>query len=87
MMVVAIAAPSGPASRARDSIRCSSTIATETFGQGRVRAARIRATRAGTGESSYYGALTGALNAAGERLKPRVFCVPNLRNRGSGSLT
>jgi hypothetical protein len=52
-----------------------------------VRAARIRATRAGTGESSYYGALTGALNAAGERLKPRVFCVPNLRNRGSGSLT
>jgi hypothetical protein len=46
--------------------------------------ARIRATRAGTGEVSYYGALTGALNAAGERLKPRVFCVPNLRNRGSG---
>ena len=34
--------------------------------------ARIRATRAGTGEISYYGALAGALNAAGERLKPRV---------------
>lgn len=46
--------------------------------------ARIRATRAGTGEVSYYGALSGALNAAGERLKPRVFCVPNLRNRGAG---
>jgi hypothetical protein len=46
--------------------------------------ARIRATRAGTGEISYYGALTGALNAAGETLKPRVFCVPNLRNRGPG---
>ena len=46
--------------------------------------ARIRATRAGTGEISYYGALAGALNAAGERLKPRVFCVPNLRNKGSG---
>ncbi len=46
--------------------------------------ARIRATRAGTGEVSYYGALAGALNAAGERLKPRVFCVPNLRNRGVG---
>ncbi len=46
--------------------------------------ARIRATRAGTGEISYYGALAGALNAAGEGLKPRVFCVPNLRNRGSG---
>ncbi len=46
--------------------------------------ARIRATRAGTGEISYYGALVGALNASGERLKPRVFCVPNLRNRGAG---
>jgi hypothetical protein len=46
--------------------------------------ARIRATRAGTGEISYYGALTGALNACGEKLKPRVFCVPNLRNRGAG---
>jgi hypothetical protein len=46
--------------------------------------ARIRATRAGTGEISYYGALAGALDQAGQRLKPRVFCVPNLRNRGSG---
>jgi hypothetical protein len=46
--------------------------------------ARIRATRAGTGEISYYRALAGAFNATGERLKPRVFCVPNLRNRGSG---
>jgi hypothetical protein len=46
--------------------------------------ARIRATRAGTGEISYYGALAGALNAAGEGLRPRVFCVPNLSNRGSG---
>lgn len=46
--------------------------------------ARIHATRAGTGEISYYGALAGALNASGERLKPRVFCVPNLRNRGAG---
>jgi hypothetical protein len=34
--------------------------------------ARIRGTRAGTGEISYYGALTGALNAAGERLKLRA---------------
>lgn len=46
--------------------------------------ARIRATKAGTGEISYYAALGGALNAAGERLRPRVFCVPNLRNRGAG---
>ena len=50
----------------------------------RAEIARIRATRAGTGEISYYGALAGALNAAGEKLKPRVFCVPNLRNRGAG---
>ena len=46
--------------------------------------ARIRATRAGTGEISYYGALAGALNTIGGALKPRVFCVPNLRNRGAG---
>jgi hypothetical protein len=46
--------------------------------------ARIRGTRAGTNEISYYGALTGALNTAGARLKPRVFCVPNLADRGAG---
>ncbi len=46
--------------------------------------ARIHGTRRGTGEISYYGALTGALNNIGESLRPRVFCVPNLRNRGAG---
>lgn len=46
--------------------------------------ARIRATGAGTGEISYYSAPIGALNAVGEGLKPRVFCVPNLANRGAG---
>lgn len=46
--------------------------------------ARIRGTGAGTGEISYYGALAGALNAAGAGLKPKVFCVSNLRNRGAG---
>ncbi len=46
--------------------------------------ARIRGTRAGTGEISYYGALTGALNAAGELVKPRVFCVPNLSGKRAG---
>lgn len=46
--------------------------------------ARIRATGAGTGEISYYSALAGALNAAGATLKPRVFCVSNLSNRGAG---
>jgi hypothetical protein len=45
---------------------------------------RIHSTRAGTGEISYYGCLAGALNAVGTTLKPRVFCVPNLRNRGAG---
>ena len=46
--------------------------------------ARISATRSGTGEISYYGALAGAMNAAGEKSKPRVFCVPNLKNRAAG---
>ena len=46
--------------------------------------AQVRATRAGTGEMSYYPALAGALNGIGGRLKPRVFCVPNLRNTGVG---
>ncbi len=46
--------------------------------------ARIHATGAGTGEISYYGALAAALNTVGEQLKPRVFCVPNLRDRGAG---
>ncbi|MGH7121588.1 MAG: N-6 DNA methylase, partial [Acetobacteraceae bacterium] len=46
--------------------------------------ARIHATHAGTGEISYYGALGVALNEVGKKLKPRVFCVPNLRNRGAG---
>jgi hypothetical protein len=46
--------------------------------------ARIRATGAGTDEISYYGSLAGALNATGQGLKPKVFCVPNLANRGAG---
>src|SRR5579875_4074344 len=46
--------------------------------------ARIHATRGGTGEISYHGALAGALNTIGASLRPKVFCVPNLRNRGAG---
>ena len=46
--------------------------------------ARVHETRAGTGEMSYYPALAGALNGIGGGLKPRVFCVPNLRNTGAG---
>ncbi|MDA8049247.1 MAG: hypothetical protein M0002_04445 [Rhodospirillales bacterium] len=45
---------------------------------------RIHATRAGTGEVSYYGALVRAFDVIGAGLKPRVFCVPNLGNRGAG---
>ena len=37
--------------------------------------ARVRATGAGTSETSYYGGLQGALNAVGETLKPRVYCL------------
>lgn len=36
---------------------------------------RIRATKAGTGETSYYPAIGLLLNAVGSRLKPRVFCL------------
>jgi hypothetical protein len=46
--------------------------------------ARIRGTGAGTREISYYGALAGALNAVGSTLKPKVFCIQNLRNTGAG---
>jgi hypothetical protein len=46
--------------------------------------ARIRGTGAGIREISYYGALAGALNAVGQTLKPRVFCIQNLRNTGAG---
>lgn len=49
--------------------------------------ARIRGTGAGTREISYYGALAGALNAVGSTLKPKVFCIQNLRNTGAGFST
>lgn len=49
--------------------------------------ARIRGTGAGTREISYYGALAGALNAVGGTLKPKVFCIQNLRNTGAGFST
>lgn len=35
--------------------------------------ARVRATGAGTGETSYYGALQGALNGIGDAIRPRVY--------------
>ena len=36
---------------------------------------RVKATSAGTAETSYYPAVGGLLNAVGGRLKPRVFCL------------
>jgi hypothetical protein len=43
--------------------------------------ARIHATGAGTAETSYYGALLEALNAAGGALRPKVFCIPQLASK------
>jgi hypothetical protein len=43
-----------------------------------------RATGAGVEETSYYPALSNLFNAVGKTLKPRVRCVINLSNRGSG---
>jgi hypothetical protein len=60
------------------------SMSSDFLGQYLTDIARIRRTGAGTGEISYYGCLASALNAIGTRLKPRVFCVPNLRNRGAG---
>jgi hypothetical protein len=36
---------------------------------------RVRALNAGSGETSYYPALSALLNAAGDQLRPRVFCL------------
>ncbi|NLF85321.1 MAG: N-6 DNA methylase, partial [Lentisphaerae bacterium] len=44
----------------------------------------IRATRAGTGETSYYPALATLLNEIGKTLAPKVSCVIQLQNRGAG---
>ena len=44
----------------------------------------IRATRAGTGETSYYPALAKLLDEIGKTLAPKVSCVIQLQNRGAG---
>jgi hypothetical protein len=44
--------------------------------------ARVRATGAGTGETSYYSALQGALHAVGDGLRPRVICLPQMSGAG-----
>ena len=45
---------------------------------------RVRATGGGTGELSYYPALDALLLAVGGSLKPKVYPVNNLANRGAG---
>ncbi len=45
---------------------------------------RIRATGGGTGERSNSGPLENLLNAVGETLKPKVFCVSEMADQGGG---
>ena len=44
----------------------------------------IRASGAGVAETSYYPALSNLFNAVGKGLRPKVRCVMNLKNLGSG---
>ncbi|MDE0049230.1 MAG: N-6 DNA methylase [Rhodospirillales bacterium] len=45
---------------------------------------RIRGSGGATGELSYHPALRNLLNAVGAALKPKVFCVAELADRGAG---
>ena len=45
---------------------------------------RLQASGGATGERSAYGALTDLLNAVGDTLRPKVFCVPELADQGAG---
>jgi hypothetical protein len=44
----------------------------------------IYSTGGGTGEESYYGALETLLNEVGKGRKPKVRCIPQLKNLGAG---
>ena len=46
---------------------------------------QIHSTGAGVPETSYYSALSALLDAVGARLKPKVRCIPQLKNKGAGS--
>ncbi len=46
----------------------------------------IQATKAGTKETSYYGALDKLLNELGKTLKPKVRCVMQLKNIGGAGM-
>ena len=45
---------------------------------------RIRASGGATGERLYYEPLENLLNAVGHTLKPKVFCVGELADQGTG---
>ena len=45
---------------------------------------RVRATGGATGERSTYPALRDLLNAVGDTLRPKVFCVVEMANQGAG---
>ena len=45
---------------------------------------RVRASGGATGERSSYPALSNLLNAVGAALKPKVFCIAELADRGAG---
>ena len=45
---------------------------------------RVRASGGATGERSAYGPLANLLNAVGNSLKPKVFCVGELADQGAG---
>ena len=45
---------------------------------------RVRASGGATGERSSYGPLATLLNAVGDTLKPKVFCVGELADQGAG---
>ena len=46
--------------------------------------ARVHATGAGTGETSYYGALQGVLNTIGAELNPHIYCLSQMSGGSAG---
>jgi hypothetical protein len=52
------------------------------LGQYLAEIARVRATGAGTGETSYYSALQGALSNVGDGLRPKVICLSQMSGTG-----
>ena len=45
----------------------------------------VHGTSGGTKETSYYPALNNLLDGIGDKLKPKVHCVNQLKNMGAGS--